>query len=210
MRVGKTMFALLVGIGATLIQLVAVGALNDSPEAPVADATPAKASQPVVVTQSYTRPPTQRMAQVELQTSATQPTAEAVKRQTSVLPSLKGAPAGLGLMNVLPGLEGVGIGSVELPDAPTEPDRTAKERRVYPPVYPTSAQRDGVEGFVVVRLKIDVNGRVTNVLVVDSEPMGVFERSARDAARRFEFVPARVNGKSAPATVEKKIVFSLQ
>ena len=210
MRAGKHLFALIVGIGATLAQLVAVGALNRSVEVQVEEAAPGKVSQPVVVAQSYTRPQEIRKNTVEMKATATKPATRTVQRQQSVLPSFKGAPAGPGLLNVLPGLEGVGIGGVDLPDAPSEPDRTAKERRTYPPVYPVSAQRDGVEGFVVVRLKIDVNGRVTSVLVVDSEPMGVFERSARDAARRFEFVPARVNGKPASATVEKKIVFSLQ
>ena len=77
-------------------------------------------------------------------------------------------------------------------------------------MYPINAQRDGIEGYVILRLNIDANGRVTNVLVVDSEPIGVFERSAREAARRFEFIPARVNGSAASATIEKRIVFRLQ
>ena len=73
-----------------------------------------------------------------------------------------------------------------------------------------SAQRDGVEGYVIVRLNIDEPGRVQDVLVVDSEPLGTFERSARDAARRFEFLPARVDGRLVPSTIEKRIVFSLK
>jgi len=104
----------------------------------------------------------------------------------------------------------VGLGNVEVPDAVSEPDQPARERRSAQPVYPINAQRDGIEGYVILRLNIDANGRVTNVLVVDSEPFGVFERSARDAARRFEFVPARVGGSAAPTTIEKKIVFKLQ
>ena len=61
-----------------------------------------------------------------------------------------------------------------------------------------------------MRLDIDATGRVTHVLVVDSEPMGVFERSAREAARGFEFAPARTGGSATATTIEKKIVFSLQ
>ena len=113
-------------------------------------------------------------------------------------------------MGVLPGLGGLGVGTVDVPEVVTEPDRPARVRRTPEPVYPMAAQRDGIEGYVIVRLSIDTNGRVSEVLVVDSEPIGVFERSAREAARRFDFHPAQVDGAPAPATLEKKIVFRIK
>ena len=64
--------------------------------------------------------------------------------------------------------------------------------------------------YVIVRLNVDADGRVKDLIVVDSEPIGVFEKSARNAARRFEFLPARRGGKLVSTTVEKKIVFRLQ
>jgi periplasmic protein TonB len=211
MRRGKLLIALLVGTGATLLQLVAVGALNDSSVAAVEETLSQDVFQPIVVTQP---PPTSRSApprtQDTMRASTPKPAASAAQLRESALPALKGSSAKLGLLTVLPGLGDVGLGNVEVPDAPSEPDRPARARRTAQPVYPVSAQRDGIEGYVIVRLSIDSNGRVSNVLVVDSEPIGVFERSAREAARQFEFVPARVDGLAASATIEKKIVFSLQ
>ena len=102
------------------------------------------------------------------------------------------------------------MGNVDLSEVPSEADRPARVQRTVEPTYPISAQRQGIEGYVILRLNIDSNGKVKTVFVVDSEPMGVFERSARDAARRFEFTPARLRGASVPTTIEKKIVFSLQ
>ena len=133
-----------------------------------------------------------------------------MRTQASALPALTLSQAPLSLGTVLPQLGGIGLGQVDVEETPSDPDRTARARRTAEPIYPRSAQRDGIEGYVILRLKIDENGRVKNVLVVDSEPIGVFERSARDAARRFEFVPARIGGKAAATTIEKKIVFKLK
>ena len=210
MRGGKTFLALVVGAAVTLLQLVAVGALNDSSVSKVEETLPPKTMQTVVVAP----PPTPRRIPPKkedtLRSRASKPVAAALQTPRTALPSLKGAPAKLGLLNVLPGLGDVGLGEIAVPDAPSEPDRPARTRRTTKPLYPVSAQREGVEGYVIVRLSIDATGRVTDVIVVDSEPIGVFERSARDAARSFEFVPARIDGRDAASTIEKKIVFKLQ
>lgn len=210
MRGVKLLISLVVGGGVTFLQLLAVGGLNDSSIIAAEAARPPKPPLMVPVAQLPAQrkvPPRPQKAQ---RTSASQPLAAAAVARGTALPGFKGTPAKLGLLNVLPGLGNVGLGTVDLPDAPTEPDRPARARRTAQPMYPINAQRDGIEGYVILRLNIDANGRVTSVLVVDSEPIGVFERSAREAARRFEFVPARVNGSAASATIEKKIVFNLQ
>ena len=136
--------------------------------------------------------------------------ASSARTQASALPALRFAQTTLGLGSVLPTLAGLGVGNVDLSEVPTEADRPARVIRAVEPLYPPSAQRQGIEGYVILRLNIDATGKVGKVLIVDSEPMGVFERSARDAARRFEFTPARLRGASVPTTIEKKIVFSLQ
>ena len=136
--------------------------------------------------------------------------ASSARAEASALPALRLSQTKLGLGSLLPNLGGVGVGNVDLSEVPSEADRPARVQRTVEPTYPISAQRQGIEGYVLLRLNIDANGKVKTVFVVDSEPMGVFERSARDAARRFEFTPARLRGASVPTTIEKKIVFSLQ
>ena len=168
------------------------------------------ASPSVVVTEI---PKAERVRPKEpdtLRTQSRKPAATSKRARTSVLPPLIARQTGLGLGSSLPEIGDVGLSGVEVSEVPAEPDQPARARRTVQPRYPGSAQRDGIEGFVTVRLNVDSNGRVIDVIVVDSEPIGTFEQSAREAVRRLEFVPARTGGKAVPTTVEKTIVFRLQ
>lgn len=210
MRGLKWAIALGFGSVVTLLQFIAVGALNDASmatnEALIAEKTPPA----IIVTQTPKSIKTPKKKPTRVKARASQPRASAIRTQVSALPALTLSQAPLSLGTVLPKLGGIGLGQVPVDDTPSEPDRTARARRTVEPIYPRAAQRNGIEGYVILRLKIDESGRVKNVLVVDSEPIGVFERSARDAARRFEFVPARIGGKPSATTIEKKIVFKLK
>lgn len=68
------------------------------------------------------------------------------------------------------------------------------------PNYPNSAQRRGIEGFVVLRFTVDELGRVIDPEVVESVPQGVFDRSALEAVVRFKYKPRVLDG--SPARVE--------
>ena len=210
MKATRFLCALLCGAGVTLIQFVAVGALNRSSSQV---RTPLDAQQlkpPMIVTEPpVTRKvPPRKPEAVRTRTARPSPSAKTVRRSALPPPNLKLSHLALG--SSLPDISEVGLGQLDVPQVTTEPDRPARAKRTAQPRYPSSAQRDGVEGYVTVRLDIDADGRVKNVIVVDSEPLGVFEQSAREAARRFEFVPARVSGKAVKTTVEKTIVFELR
>jgi len=207
----RLMVIVVLGSGLTYLQFAAVAALNqssviteDTPKAPKSELTMVVSPPPEQPRTQPQVPPQARPTRLAAQNAI--PTLT----KASVLPALSTSNTQLGLATVLPNVEGVEFGHVPVPEVPSEPDRPARARRTVEPLYPISAQRDGVEGYVIVRLTIDSTGRVRDVLVVDSEPMGVFERSARDAARRFEFQPARVSGVDAATTLEQKIVFSLK
>lgn len=62
------------------------------------------------------------------------------------------------------------------------------------PVYPPAAKTDGIEGRVTVVYDIEVDGRVTHLSVVSSEPAGVFDQAALAAVSRWKFNPRRVDG----------------
>ena len=57
-------------------------------------------------------------------------------------------------------------------------------------VYPDAARAAGVEGRVVVRYDITVEGRVANAVVELAEPPGVFEAAALAAVQSWRFRPA--------------------
>jgi len=63
------------------------------------------------------------------------------------------------------------------------------------PEYPDVARRAEAEGTVVVRVRIDERGLVTEAEVWRSEVIGVLEDAALRAAREWRFRPARQNGR---------------
>lgn len=93
--------------------------------------------------------------------------------------------------------------------AEVEPDIAARPVSRPAPRYPPSAQRAGIEGSVVVRLRIDERGAVVDVVVVDATPKGVFDDVAVAAAKAYRFAAARRGGKAVATTVEQRVVFRL-
>ncbi|WP_285405819.1 energy transducer TonB [Luteibacter sp. ME-Dv--P-043b] len=81
--------------------------------------------------------------------------------------------------------------------------------RQISPRYPTAAMRANQEGWVDVELTVGVDGAVSNVTVVDSQPKHVFDRSAMDAVGRWEFKPAMRNGEPMAVTLRRRLQFNL-
>ena len=215
MIVFRWCIALLVGVGVTFLQFMAVAALNKMSSPPVEEFVDDKRVRPIVVAPPPKAVRIQSLSAAAPKASRPKATSAISKLQPSALPAIGLPQTTLGLGTNLgtlpmPSIGSVGVGSVDVNQESSEPDQPARAQRTVQPLYPVSAQRNGTEGYVIVRLSIDANGFVKDVVVVDSEPLGIFERSARDAARRFEFTPARVGGVAVPTTLEKKITFTLQ
>ncbi len=75
------------------------------------------------------------------------------------------------------------------------------------PVYPGKALRERIGGKVVLLVDLDAQGRATAMEVASSEPRGVFDQAAMDAARRWRFKPNVENGKAVPGRVSVPIEF---
>jgi protein TonB len=58
------------------------------------------------------------------------------------------------------------------------------------PVYPESARRAGIQGTTLLRIHIEVDGRVSDVTVERSAGYQGLDRAAADAVRRWRFEPA--------------------
>jgi protein TonB len=79
------------------------------------------------------------------------------------------------------------------------------------PRYPESARRRGIEGTVLLKMRITAQGRVEDVQVVRSTGYPELDESAIEAVRRWRFEPARRNG--APVAEEAvllPVMFQLQ
>ena len=59
--------------------------------------------------------------------------------------------------------------------------------RLSVPPYPSSAFRQGMEGWVLLEFALDGTGAAKNIVVVSSSPKSVFERSALNGLMRTEF-----------------------
>lgn len=78
------------------------------------------------------------------------------------------------------------------------------------PTYPPGARDGGVEGFVVVRYDVTVQGRVSNAEVVRAEPAEVFDDAALTAVRSWVFNPSLVDGQPRPEVGrESTVTFKL-
>ncbi len=78
------------------------------------------------------------------------------------------------------------------------------------PDYPAAARAQGLEGVVVVRYDISVQGRVANARIVRAEPAGVFEEAALTAVGSWVFNPRLVNGEpQREAGRESTVTFKL-
>ncbi|MDM7984042.1 MAG: energy transducer TonB [Maricaulis sp.] len=80
-------------------------------------------------------------------------------------------------------------------------ERTAAEA----PAYPRGAERRGVEGYAVVEYTVNEAGEVTNPVVVEASPEGVFDRAVLRAIERWAYAPAA----TATDGMQQRFDFSL-
>ena len=88
-------------------------------------------------------------------------------------------------------------------------DTLPRPRTRKAPEYPSSARERGIEGQVVLSIKVSEDGRVEQVRVVDSEPRGVFDTVAIAAVNDWTFDPAKYQGKAVAVSVSQRIPFRL-
>jgi len=80
--------------------------------------------------------------------------------------------------------------------------------RTPAPKYPAAAIAQKIGGKVVLEIDIDATGKPTNVEVVQSEPMGIFDQTTIDTARQWRFKPEMENGKPVPGRVRVPVEFA--
>jgi TonB family protein len=105
-------------------------------------------------------------------------------------------------------------GSTKQPVAPAIPlpiggdVKSAHLISSVPPVYPSLARSQHIEGQVLVDALIDVNGRVSSMRIV-SGPV-LLHQAAMDALRQWKYSAATLDGKSVPMHLTVTIQFRLQ
>lgn len=62
------------------------------------------------------------------------------------------------------------------------------------PRYPVPALSAGTEGFVSLSFGVSASGEVVNIKITDSHPRNTFDRSAKQALRKWRYQPKMVSG----------------
>ncbi len=76
------------------------------------------------------------------------------------------------------------------------------------PSYTKEARRNGVQGFVTLKVLLSARGKIARVQVVKGLPAGLTENAIR-AACRIEFKPAMKNGQAVSQWLTAEYVFRL-
>lgn len=98
---------------------------------------------------------------------------------------------------------GIGTGPVEpirpplvdpVPPVLRDARVDARYAAAFQPPYPAAMIRQQVEGDVTVRVSIDAEGRVTDVVMLSAVDPAFFEATRKQALARWRFVPATRDG----------------
>nr|WP_258872298.1 energy transducer TonB [Xanthomonas campestris] len=78
-----------------------------------------------------------------------------------------------------------------------------------PPRYPKDAMDAGLEGSVELKIRMDASGIPQQIVILRSQPAGVFDAAVLAAARQWRLVPDKVHGRPVPTTVRVPVQFAL-
>lgn len=90
----------------------------------------------------------------------------------------------------------------------TDPKELVKANR--PPVYPADSKREGQQGKVIVRVRIDADGRPTESSIRSSSGFKSLDNAAQEAVMSWRYVPGKRNGVPEPMWFNVPINFKLQ
>ena len=79
-----------------------------------------------------------------------------------------------------------------------------------PPVYPSRAKRQGIEGWVRVKFLVRASGLVERVDILEARPEDLFDNSVRQCVLSWRFKPGTVEGEPVDVWAETVIRFKLQ
>ncbi|MGI1677869.1 MAG: energy transducer TonB [Cellvibrionaceae bacterium] len=72
------------------------------------------------------------------------------------------------------------------------------------------ASTPNISGHVVVEFTINVDGTVQDIEIIESEPLGVFDKAVRKAVEKWKFTPIVENDRQVILTnVQTKLTFNL-
>jgi TonB family protein len=116
------------------------------------------------------------------------------------------APSGAGLTGTGTGSASATMGTAAVTGGIRGPNGAPRKIRHVAAIYPEAARQANVSGNVILELKIDVNGTVTDVRVLRSIPL--LDAVAIEAAKQWQYEPMLLNGRPVPILTVVTIPFA--
>lgn len=80
---------------------------------------------------------------------------------------------------------------------------------IVPPLIPDEAFQKRIEGFVIIQFTVTPSCAVTDIVVVESQPKGLFDKAAIEAVKRWCVEPLNVGGEYRYYRATQRIDFEL-
>ncbi len=90
-----------------------------------------------------------------------------------------------------------------------ELDEKPQLKESVTPEYPEEARKKGLTGMVVVEVVLNQAGKVEKAQVQESSGYALLDEAAKTAAMRFEFSPAKKDGKTVKCKMKIPFKFAL-
>jgi protein TonB len=162
-----------------------------SQEAPAAPRAPPPKPKEDSKKKFEEKPPTPQAKQIEAPPKPSEAKNESQPQSAAVAPTSAGGVSGTPIQT--------DIGKLEVL---YQPDADA--------YYTSFSKRSGEQGTVIVRLIIDQNGTVEDVVLLQSSSFPRLDRSASEIGRRYRFKPYLVNGSPQRISTNLLIKFNLK
>lgn len=91
-------------------------------------------------------------------------------------------------------------------------DKEPRIIRKVLPIYPFSAKRQGLKGWVLMRCLVGKDGQASRIRAVQSDPpdvLDIFGPACVEAVKKYRFSPGEIGGDPVPTRVKFRIIFEL-
>lgn len=78
------------------------------------------------------------------------------------------------------------------------------------PTYPKLLKRRRIEGSVRVEFTVNTQGFVESMVIIQSKPKGLFDKTVLDAIKTWRFQPQKRNGITVPIRVYQVVNFTIR
>ena len=101
------------------------------------------------------------------------------------------------------------VGALHRSEAPPVVVAHADRWQCPPAPHPAALRERGIEGAVMLRVKVDMQGRPADVQLLAGSGWRLFDEAALQQVRACRFIPAKQGGQAIDSWVEFPVRFAL-